>query len=61
MNVKYLTPGSRHVKNSGPASLREQVYQTLRRALGKGRLGSSPTITVRDLARELGVSRTPVR
>jgi DNA-binding GntR family transcriptional regulator len=61
IDVKYPKLGGRRVKNSGPASLREQVYQTLRRALRKGRLGSSPTITERDLAQELGVSRTPVR
>jgi DNA-binding GntR family transcriptional regulator len=42
-------------------SLRKQVYQTLRTGLRKGRLGSSRTATERDLAEQLGVSRTPVR
>jgi DNA-binding GntR family transcriptional regulator len=42
-------------------SLREHVYQRLRSALGKGLLGSSRTATERDLAEQLGVSRTPVR
>jgi DNA-binding GntR family transcriptional regulator len=42
-------------------SLRQQVYQTLRTGLRKGRLGSSRTATERDLAEQLGVSRTPVR
>ena len=42
-------------------SLREQVYQTLRSALRKGRIGSSRIATERDLADELRVSRTPVR
>src|SRR5882757_8761202 len=42
-------------------SLRQQVYQTLRRALRKGRIGSSRIATERDLADELRVSRTPVR
>jgi DNA-binding GntR family transcriptional regulator len=42
-------------------SLRTQVYQTLRTGLRQGRLGSSRTATERDLAEQLGVSRTPVR
>ncbi len=42
-------------------SLRDQVYQTLRSALRKGRIGSKRTATERDLAEELRVSRTPVR
>jgi len=49
------------VNRTKAASLREQVYQTLRRALREGRLGSTRTVTERDLAEELGVSRTPVR
>lgn len=39
MDVKYPELGGRRVKNSGPASLREQVYQTLRRALQKSSIG----------------------
>lgn len=42
-------------------SLREHVYQRLRSALRKGLIGSSRIATERDLAEELGVSRTPVR
>src|SRR5579859_4007818 len=43
-------------------SLRQQVYQTLRTGLRQGRLGTaSRTATERDLAEQLGVSRTPVR
>jgi DNA-binding GntR family transcriptional regulator len=42
-------------------SLRGQVYQELRSALRKGRIGSSRVATERDLAEQLGVSRTPVR
>lgn len=42
-------------------SLREHVYQKLRSALRKGMIGSSRTATERDLAEQLGVSRTPVR
>ena len=42
-------------------SLRSQVYQELRSALRKGTLGSSRVATERDLAEQLGVSRTPVR
>jgi DNA-binding GntR family transcriptional regulator len=61
MHVKYPKLGDSDVKTPGTGSLREQVYQTLRRGLRKGRLGSTPTITERDLAEELGVSRTPVR
>jgi DNA-binding GntR family transcriptional regulator len=61
MDVKYLTLGSRHMKNSGAAALRVQAYQTLRRALGKARSGSNPTIAERDLAHEIGFSRSPFR
>jgi DNA-binding GntR family transcriptional regulator len=49
------------MKDSKSHSLRQQVYQALRRALRKGRLGRSAHATERDLAQELGVSRTPVR
>ena len=42
-------------------SLRTQVYRTLRGALRKGRVGSNRVATERDLAEQLGVSRTPVR
>jgi DNA-binding GntR family transcriptional regulator len=42
-------------------SLRAQVYQTLRGGLRKGMIGSNRTATERDLAEQLGVSRTPVR
>ena len=42
-------------------SLRGQVYQELRNALRKGKIGSSRMATERDLAEQLGVSRTPVR
>ena len=42
-------------------SLRGQVYQELRNALRKGRIGSNRVATERDLAEQLGVSRTPVR
>ena len=42
-------------------SLRGQVYQELRNALRKGKIGSSRVATERDLAEQLGVSRTPVR
>jgi DNA-binding GntR family transcriptional regulator len=42
-------------------SLRGQVYQQLISALRKGKLGSGRVATERDLAEELGVSRTPVR
>ena len=42
-------------------SLRGQVYQELRSALRKGKIGSSRVATERDLAEQLGVSRTPVR
>jgi DNA-binding GntR family transcriptional regulator len=42
-------------------SLRQQVYQTLRRGVRSGTLGTSRTATERDLAEQLGVSRTPVR
>jgi DNA-binding GntR family transcriptional regulator len=42
-------------------SLRGQVYQELRSALRKGKIGSSRLATERDLAEQLGVSRTPVR
>jgi len=42
-------------------SLRGQVYQQLLSALRKGKLGSNRVATERDLAEELGVSRTPVR
>jgi DNA-binding GntR family transcriptional regulator len=42
-------------------SLRAQVYQELRGALRKGRIGSSRIATERELAEQLGVSRTPVR
>ena len=42
-------------------SLRGQVYQELLGALRKGKLGSSRVATERDLAEQLGVSRTPVR
>jgi DNA-binding GntR family transcriptional regulator len=42
-------------------SLRGQVYQQLLSALRKGKLGSGRVATERDLAEELGVSRTPVR
>ena len=42
-------------------SLRGQVYQQLISALRNGKLGSGRVATERDLAEELGVSRTPVR
>jgi DNA-binding GntR family transcriptional regulator len=42
-------------------SLRGQVYQQLLGALREGKLGSGRVATERDLAEELGVSRTPVR
>ena len=42
-------------------SLREHVYQRLRSALRKGLIGANRTATERDLAEQLGVSRTPVR
>jgi len=42
-------------------SLRGQVYQQLLNALRKGKLGANRVATERDLAEELGVSRTPVR
>ena len=42
-------------------SLRGQVYQQLLSALRKGKIGSGRVATERDLAEELGVSRTPVR
>ena len=42
-------------------SLRAQVYQELRGALRKGLIGSSQIATERELAEQLGVSRTPVR
>ena len=42
-------------------SLRGQVYQQLLSALRQGKLGSGRVATERDLAEELGVSRTPVR
>jgi DNA-binding GntR family transcriptional regulator len=42
-------------------SLRQQVYQRLRSAIRNGSLGSSQTATERDLAEQLGTSRTPVR
>src|SRR5579864_7156926 len=61
----WLPPsGARKLPVSDPSiseSLRKQVYQTLRTGLRKGRLGSSRTATERDLAEQLGVSRTPVR
>jgi len=43
------------------SSLRAQVYETLRTALKKGRVGSNRTATERELVAQLGVSRTPVR
>jgi DNA-binding GntR family transcriptional regulator len=49
------------MKDSRADSLRRQVYQTLRRGLRKGQLGSAASATERELAAELGVSRTPVR
>ena len=42
-------------------SLRGQVYQELLSALRKGKIGSNRVATERDLAEQLGVSRTPVR
>jgi len=42
-------------------SLRAQVYQELRGALRKGLIGSADAATERELAEQLGVSRTPVR
>ena len=42
-------------------SLRAQVYQTLRGGLRRGMIGSNRIATERDLAEQLGVSRTPVR
>lgn len=42
-------------------SLRAQVYQELRSALRKGLIGSGQIATERELAEQLGVSRTPVR
>ncbi|TNE41693.1 MAG: GntR family transcriptional regulator [Sphingomonadales bacterium] len=44
-----------------PTSLRLQVYRQLRQALRQGGLGRNQVATERDLAAELGVSRTPVR
>jgi DNA-binding GntR family transcriptional regulator len=49
------------MKEAKDDSLRQQVYQRLRHALRRGRLGSGSAATERDLAEELGVSRTPVR
>lgn len=49
------------MRESKAESLRKQVYESLRRGLRKGRLGTGRTATERDLAEELGVSRTPVR
>src|SRR5690349_21728392 len=49
------------MKDSKEDSLRQQVYQRLRQALRRGRLGAGMAATERDLAEELGVSRTPVR
>jgi DNA-binding GntR family transcriptional regulator len=42
-------------------SLRGQVYDSLRQGLKKGKVGARRITTERDLAEELGVSRTPVR
>lgn len=42
-------------------SLRAQVYQELRTVLRKGLIGAGRFATERDLAEQLGVSRTPVR
>ena len=42
-------------------SLRDQVYARLRNGLRHGGIGGQLTATERDLADELGVSRTPVR
>ena len=56
--------GSRKVRMTDQTkadSLREHVYQRLRSALRKGLIGSNRTATERDLAEQLGVSRTPVR
>src|SRR5215475_12404929 len=50
------------MKNASSAeTLRAQVYQTLRETLRTGAIGPSQTMTERDLAEQLGVSRTPVR
>ncbi len=42
-------------------SLRSQVYSRLRSGLRTGGLGNQTVATERDLAAELGVSRTPIR
>lgn len=42
-------------------SLRAQVYGKLRSGLRRGGLGTQQVATERDLAAELGVSRTPIR
>ena len=53
--------GARMAGQKKSDSLRGQVYQELRSALRKGKIGSSRMATERDLAEQLGVSRTPVR
>lgn len=45
----------------GPQSLRNQVYSRLRTGLRQGGIGQHRVATERDLAAELGVSRTPIR
>jgi DNA-binding GntR family transcriptional regulator len=59
---EWLPYGGKEMKDTEKAdSLRAQVYQRLRSALRKGLVGSNRTATERDLAEQLGVSRTPVR
>lgn len=52
------------MRNFGMAPVRtasESVYETLVRAIVKGRLGPNEALSDRALALQLGVSRTPVR
>ena len=42
-------------------SLREQIYDRLRTGMRHGGVGQQSTATERELAEELGVSRTPIR
>lgn len=50
------------MKSSSQAeTLRTHVYETLRVTLREGLIGGQVTVTERDLAEQLGVSRTPVR
>jgi GntR family transcriptional regulator, rspAB operon transcriptional repressor len=48
-NLNRLTP------------LREQVYQLLRNAIVNGRMKPGESVDEHDIARQLGISRTPVR